>query len=170
MQNTELEYKYQVSNLGEFETKIEKLGAKFEKEFHGVDSYFLMPDNPDGKKYLRVREKGNQFELCFHYVPNNLQSDEWEIKIDDPETAKEILRKIGHDDDVVVDKMRKVYQYKNSEIVLDEVKDLGSFIEIESPTETELIEIEKELELDESRRITDQGYPDMIRGYLIGQK
>jgi adenylate cyclase class 2 len=170
MHNVEIELKYKVDDLEKIENEIKKLGAKFEKEFDGRDSYFLVPDNNDGRKYLRVREKEGRYELCFHYVPTNTKSLEWETSVDDGEMTKEILRQIGHKDDVIVEKKRKVYKFKNSEIVLDIVKGLGSFVEIESPSENELYEIERELGFNEKMRIDDLGYPDMIRGYLIGAK
>lgn len=170
MHNVEIELKYQVSSLKDIEEKIKNFGAKFEKEFRGIDSYFLVPDNKDGKKYLRVREKGDKFELCFHYVPTNTKSYEWETGISDVKMMQEILRQIGHKDDVIVDKPRKIFKYKNSEIVLDQVKDLGSFVEIESPSEDELFEIEKELGFNAEMRIDDRGYPDMVRGYVVGEE
>lgn len=170
MPHVEIELKYKVEDLKEIEAKIKSLGAKFEKEFKGRDSYFLVPNNNDGKKYLRVREKEGKYELCYHYAPTNTKCLEWEVSVADGKMTQEILRQIGHDDDVIVDKVRKVYKYKDSEIVLDEVKSLGLFVEIESPNENELFEIEQEIGFDEKMRIDDRGYPDMIRGHLIGEK
>lgn len=170
MPNKEIELKYKIDNPKTIEERLSKLKAKFVKEFRGIDSYFLVPENTNGMKYLRVREKDGKSRLDYHYVNSTLDTDEWETEIEDCETMKEILRKIGHTDDVIVDKMRKVYNYKNSEIVIDNVKGLGYFVEIESPSEKELFEIEKEMGFKKEMQIWDKGYPDMVRGYLIGQE
>lgn len=170
MPNKEIELKYKIEDPKAIEEKLSTLKAEFIKEFRGIDSYFLVPENDKGMKYLRVREKDGKSQLDYHYVNSALNTDEWETEVEDAEMAKEILRKIGHTDDVIVDKKRKVYEYKNSEIVIDDVEGLGHFVEIESPSEEELFEIEKEMGFNTSMRIEDMGYPDMVRGYLIGQE
>jgi predicted adenylyl cyclase CyaB len=91
------------------------------------------------------------------------------MSIDDAKMAKEILQKIGHDIDVVVDKKRRVYIYGDSEIVIDEVVDLGNFIEIESPSISEVEKIEKLFGFKKSDRLDKCGYPDMIRERLINK-
>jgi predicted adenylyl cyclase CyaB len=169
MPNTEIELKYKIKNPDEIEGKIKSLGARYIKEFHCVDTYFLVPENKDGKKYLRIRETEDKAEFAFHFAVSSTQTDEWETAIDNAKTTKEILQKIGHKIDVVVEKSRKVYKYRNSEVVVDEVKNLGDFIEIESPGLEELEGIEKQLGFTKSDRIDDRGYPDMIRGQLINK-
>ena len=169
MPNTEIELKYKIKNTQEVEGKLKDLGAKYIKEFRCVDTYFLVPENKEGRKYLRIRKVGDKAELAYHYAVSEIQTDEWEIKIDDAKTAVEILEKIGHKIDVVVDKLRKVYKYKNSEIVVDNIKSLGNFVEIESPNIEELENIEKMLGFNKSMRIDKYGYPDLIRGNLISE-
>ncbi|PIT97241.1 class IV adenylate cyclase [Candidatus Berkelbacteria bacterium CG10_big_fil_rev_8_21_14_0_10_41_12] len=169
MYNTEIELKYKTINLPQIEKQLKGLGVKFIKEFRCVDSYFLITGN-DGRQYLRVREKDGRSELNYHFVISHQETKEWETEVESAELTKEILRKIGHKDDVAVDKTRKIYKYKNSEISLDKVKKLGNFIEIESPSKKELCEIEKELGFTKQQRSDKMGYPDMIRGYLIGKE
>lgn len=169
MPNIEIELKYKIKNSQEIDGKLKVLGAKYIKEYRGVDTYFLVPENKDGRKYLRIRKVADMAELAYHYAVSEIQTDEWEIKIDDTKIAEEILQKIGHKIDVIVDKLRKVYKYKNSEIVVDRVKTLGNFIEIESPNLKELESIEKMLGFNKSMRIDKYGYPDLIRGNLISK-
>jgi len=169
MSNTEIEFKYKINNQAEINKKLKDLGAKFVKEFESTDTYFMVPENKKGKKYLRVREQGKKVELAYHFAASHIKTEEWEIAINDAQTAKEILQKIGHKLDVIVKKIRKVYSYKNSEIVIDNIEGLGQYIEIESPNLEELIKIEKLFGFNKSMRISDRGYPDMIRGYLISK-
>jgi len=167
MPNLEIEYKYKISDIGEYKHKVEELGAKFLDEKWGVDTYFVVPKNPEGRKYLRIRKNTDFSEFSYSYAISESKTKEWETKIEDAETAKDILFELGYKLDVIVDKTRRTYKYKDSEILLDVVKDLGHFIEIESPNLTELLKIAKELGLSEKVRITSQGYPDLIRGYII---
>jgi predicted adenylyl cyclase CyaB len=169
MPNVEIELKYKIKNVGEINKKLKDLGAKYIKEFRCIDTYFLVPNNKKGKKYLRVRETKDKMDLSYHFAVSGIHTEEWETNIDNAKVTKEILDKIGHDVDVVVDKLRKVYKLKNSEIVIDKVKDLGNFIEIESPNLKELEKIEKLFEFIKSMRLDKCGYPDMIREHLIGK-
>lgn len=163
MPNIEIEYKYRIDDPDKMIDKIIGLGAKFEKQSRAVDTYFLVPDNIEGRKYLRVREGDGKSILAYHYVVANDLTKEWEIEVSDAKIAREVLVNIGHSLDVVVDKSRKKYYLYNSEIVVDIVARLGNFVEIESKTKEELLEIEKKLGFIESDRIIDCGYPDMIK-------
>ncbi|MFA7243761.1 MAG: class IV adenylate cyclase [Patescibacteria group bacterium] len=169
MPNVEIELKYKIDDPDAVIKKLDQIDAKYVKEFRCIDTYFLVPDNAEGRKYLRVREKGDKKELAYHFVPSYARTDEWEMSIDDAKMAKEILQKIGHDIDVVVDKKRRVYIYGDSEIVIDEVVDLGNFIEIESPSISEVEKIEKLFGFKKSDRLDKCGYPDMIRERLINK-
>lgn len=169
MPNIEIELKYKIKNQAAVDTKLKNIGAKFIKEFYCIDTYFMVPENKDGKKYLRVREVKGEMKIAFFHTISPTHSEEWETPIDNAVIVKEILQKIGHELDVVVEKSRKVYRYENSEIVVDTVKDLGNYIEIESPSLEELEKIEKIFEFTKSMRIDDRGYPDMIRENLINQ-
>ncbi len=163
MPNIEIEYKYIIDDPDKMIDKIKDLGAKFEKQSRVIDSYFIVPDNIEGRKYLRVRESDNRSILAYHYVVANDLTKEWEVEVSDAKIAREILVNVGHSLDAIVDKSRKKYHLNNSEIVVDNVVRLGNFVEIESSTKEELLEIEKKLGFVESDRIIDCGYPDMIK-------
>jgi len=47
--------------------------------------------------------------------------------------------------------------------VLDNVKDLGDFIEIEAPTKKEFDKIVAQLDLRENNVISGAGYPDLLK-------
>ncbi len=163
MVHQEIEYKYRIKRVEDFDDKLKKLNAKFVAELINIDIYFSVPDNPEGKKYLRVRQSNDGTTLEYHYVVADDLTEESEIEINDAQVAIEILVNIGHVLEAVVDKKRRKYLYQNSEIVIDTVKRLGVFIEIESPTKDELLEIEKTLGLKEEDRLLGCGYPDMIK-------
>lgn len=159
----ELESKYKVANFEAIEKKLIGLGARFARKFRGVDTYFVVPNNPGGRKYLRVREKDGKCEISFQFVHNDIHTDEWETEVEDAEVAKEIFKQLGYKVDIVVDKKRCIYHLLDSEISLDEVKHLGSFVEIESPSENEIKKIAKMLGLEKSKLVKGAGYPDLLK-------
>lgn len=163
MRNVEYEYKYKVIDLQLIRHKIEDLQSRLKKEFQCIDIYFVVPNNPGGQKYLRVREKNGKAEINFHIAHDDLRTDEWELDIGSSSMMVELLKQLGFKVDVVVDKKRQIFKYLNSEIALDRVKDLGSFVEIESPNEKELLSIATEFGLDERQKIKGSGYPDLLR-------
>lgn len=60
-----------------------------------------------------------------------LHSEEHEIEISDLRTAENIIEHLGLKTLVEIDNIKHTYQYKNFEIVLEEVKNLGLFLEVE---------------------------------------
>lgn len=161
--NTEIELKFNVSNLSELESKIKDIGAEFKGEKSCKDTYFIVPNNPEGRKYLRIRETNNKSELAYHYFESQSHTKEWETGITDPKTTLEILKQLEYKIDVIVNKNRKTYKYNYSEIVLDQVENLGEFIEIESSTLEEINKIATKIGLNADKAINDSGYPDLIR-------
>ncbi len=159
MPNVEIELKYSISDRKVFEDRLEKLDAKFIKEYFMSDTYYIMPENI----YFRVRQKADIYELNYHEVASEAHTNEWETKIGDPKMMNEIIQKLGFQIDVVVAKNRAVYKYKNSEVVIDDVKNLGIFLEIESPNLEELQVIESELGLTKKDQITGKSYSDLFR-------
>ena len=164
MHNIEIESKYRIDNISKIKEKLEFLGAKNEGKHHWVDTYFILPNNPEGKKYLRVREVDHKSELSYKLVESNTHKHEWETEVQSAEMAKGIIKQLGYEVDVIVDKERETHRYKNSEVVLDDVKNLGLFVEIESPNVEEIEEIANELGFEKNQLVEDLGYPDLIRG------
>ncbi len=167
MSNTEIEYKYKVADLSGERQKLLALGAKLKEKYEGKDIYFVVPENPEGRKYLRLRSKDNKSELSYSYAKSEIETEEWETGVDDIKTVEEIFLKLGYKYDVVIEKQREIYLLQNSEVVLDEVNSLGKFVEIESPNRKELLSIASKLGLTEGERVKGMGYPDMLRGGFI---
>jgi len=163
MSKIEIELKYRIKYPEEVESKLKKLGAIFKKEFSGIDTYYIVPNNPNGKKYLRIREQDGKAEIHYHFAESQSHTKEWEVGVTDPTIAKEILNQLEYKIDVIVEKKRKVYTFLKSEIVLDQVKHLGNFIEIEAPTEEELKLIANNLNLHFEDQVQNAGYSDLLR-------
>jgi predicted adenylyl cyclase CyaB len=176
--NEEVEIKVFLENPNEVEEKLKKVG-KFVKEKTQVDEYFT-PKHKDYSKanpvieYLRVRNedgKSNLGYLFCHFDKNGrlLKTDEYELKIEDTKMASIILKKLDMVHKVSVTKTRKYFDYKDFEVLIDYIKELGFFIEVEAKkmfgsleeTRDKCFKVLEELEA-HWHETPNMGYPLMI--------
>jgi predicted adenylyl cyclase CyaB len=148
----EVEVKAYLRNRKQIKEKLEALGAKFSEELHQVDHIFLpggtkLPP-PFGTPVLRVRNENGKHIFTLKISQNNrTDSIEEEIEIKDGEKMVEILKLIGWEEAVMVDKIRIKAKLKEGiEVTLDNVKDLGEFIEAEKMVNIEDAEIRKTIQ------------------------
>lgn len=141
MENLEIEIQANIENVIPLSEFLENKGA-FKYENHQIDEYFT-PAHRDFvethpvKEWLRLRNSDGKYSLNYKnwYYDENGKSmsycEEREIKIDDIFKLKDILDFLNFKSLVVVDKIRKVRKFKDYEIAVDKVEDLGDFVEIE---------------------------------------
>jgi len=100
-----------------------------------------------GKNFLRIRKaKGKILFTLKQSVTNILDKIEKEIEVSDAEELDDILKLMGYREEVQVHKTRKKTDYNGLEICVDEVRGLGSFIEVEKITEDgDAAQVQKEL-------------------------
>lgn len=116
-----------------------KLIANKNGESRQIDTYYI----PNFKEFevngrtlecvrIRENEKGNV--LCYkkiHYEANPIYCDEYETKVEDKEQMEKFLFALGFSVQMVIDKTRVTYVYKNLEFDFDSVKNLGELMEVE---------------------------------------
>lgn len=82
---------------------------------------------------LRVRhqqgESRARFEL--HIPKNRYAAEELELTVDNAKLLKKILRLLHFKPEFVIDKQRETYALGRVTVVLDNVRGLGTFIEVE---------------------------------------
>lgn len=170
---TEIKVKLSKTEFDNLENFFEE-NAKFLKEIHQLDTYyqpvnrkFLKDNNEEITEWLRIGIRGNKKILNYKNWYDNMYCDEYEVEIDDEANLAKILKIVGLEEIVTVDKQRKTCLYLNKyEIALDTVKDLGHFIEIEvkkyEKTALEeydsLLRLAKDLNLN-LNKIDKRGYP-----------
>ena len=116
--------------------KLGDLGCKFSEELHQIDHVyfpqgFVFPP-PIGTAILRVREQNNKYFFTLKISQSGRQDSlEREMEIKDGRMMIEIIKLLKYQEAPTVNKIRTKTQYKDMEIVLDSVKDLGEFIEVE---------------------------------------
>jgi predicted adenylyl cyclase CyaB len=124
---------------------IKKLsGLKFLGNKKTLDVYFfdpkrqdLKPDkNGQLKNCLRVRTKDGKASVAYkvdHFDKKGiwLYSDEYESDVSDFLKIEEIFSKLGFKELVRIENIKSTFVNENYEIVLEDVKNLGIFMEVE---------------------------------------
>lgn len=139
MNDIEIELQARVENVAPLMKLLESDGT-FTGERRQLDEY-LTPVHRDfaAKKpieeWLRIRHAtvNSVTYKKFTYDKNGRSNfcDEYETIIEDPKQLRKIFDALDYTEVVVVDKVRKTYEYKDYEIAIDSVKAQGDFVEIE---------------------------------------
>jgi len=87
-------------------------------------------------EWLRLRKSGRRYSLNYkkwHYEKDGRSHycDEFESEISDLKQVKNIFKALNMKRLVIVDKVRKIWNWEDYEISIDEIKGLGNFVEIE---------------------------------------
>ena len=138
--NIEIEVKFPLLNPSVVLEWLSK-NAEALYESRQVDEYFNAPHRNflggvTVDDWLRIREESNgkrsinykhwyQSEVASHYC------DEFETAIESPDSMRKILGALQFETMIKVDKLRRAFKYKDIEFAIDEVAELGSFIEAE---------------------------------------
>ena len=147
----EVEVKARLRNRDAVVKKLQDLGCKFGEELHQIDNIFI-PETMDfpppiGTPVLRVRKQDDIYFFTLKISQGNrTDSIERELEIKDGEKMVEVLKLIKYKETVLVDKRRIKTNFKDMEIVLDTVKNLGEFIEVEKIVTTENKEDRKKIQ------------------------
>jgi adenylate cyclase class 2 len=132
----EVEIKAKLRNRAELVKKLEAFGCKFSDELHQVDHVYF-PEGltfppPIGTGILRVRNQDGKYFFTLKISQSGRQdSIERELEIGDGEMMMEIVKLLKYQEAPTNDKKRIKTKYKDMVIELDDVKDLGEFIEVE---------------------------------------
>lgn len=138
--NIEIEIKVNVENSQPLLEFLEKNGI-FQSEKRQIDEYFspahknFVASRPVAE-WLRLRDAEGKYSINYKnwHIEEDGKShycDEFETIIDSMEKFKKIFSALDFKPLTTVDKVRKTWRYKDYEIAVDSVKNLGDFVEIE---------------------------------------
>ena len=132
-EHTLVELKARADNLNIIRKKLTTLGAQHTQTCRQIDLYFEVP-----KGWLKLREvEGDNVAKLIYYEREKIagpkRSDVYIVKIEKAEFLKVLLKKILKTR-IVTDKVREIYQLEGTQIHLDSVKNLGTFVEFERET------------------------------------
>lgn len=127
--------------------RLADLGAEDLGTVSQTDTYYDAPDREFAQtdEALRIRlEEGNgrqQVRLTYKGPLVDEASKtrtEAETAVEDGETLREILERLGYEAAVAVHKERQRYRLDGCTVTLDTVSDLGEFVEVETETEGDI--------------------------------
>lgn len=179
LKNIEVEITFPLRNSSEVINNLKALGLSEEDSEYQKDIYYIplhrnfLLEKPISD-WLRIRETNHGASINFKHWHNqeNAQAvscDEFESKVENIEALKKIFDSLDIKEVVIVEKTRRIWNYKGVELALDQVTDLGSFIEIEAKgdfdtikdAEKHLYDILKELGAKTGEQ-DYKGYPHLI--------
>lgn len=124
-----------------------------------IDTYYydplrdtLKPNNNELNHCLRLRQKNNKYSITYKddvFDGNKwLYSNEYETDIDNIDTLKIIFNRMGLKKLLIIDNEKDTYKHGDYEIVVENVKDLGVFMEVEYCTDAEvdILEIKRQIQ------------------------
>ncbi len=167
----EIELRFKVKNLKLIENKLINLKAKFIKNKKQIDKYFGEINLYKKINYsflLRIRQEGDKVFLT--YKGDNFKKagvwQEYDFLIKDSKKAELMIKDMGFDEVITVNKIRKEYSLNSLNICLDEIEGLGQFIEIEylsesSNSKKKHFDLIKRLGI-EKNEIIHKGYVTML--------
>lgn len=162
----EIEIRAAVDSINHLKEDLAKK-ASFLGSSSEDDLYFKHASDLERKLVLRIRRKQDGSALTFKSKSQG-EDTAWhdvDLPLSNPDDLEAILRHNNYKEVVRIYKTRHTFSFQNYEINLDEIKDLGTFIEIEGRgSENERFVIEKNiskilLDLDiPSQNIIRKGY------------
>jgi adenylate cyclase class 2 len=168
----EIEAKVRVEKLEPIAEKLRQWGAEFLQTVREEDLYFDSGDGVILQKDcgLRIRKRDSQApnlksQIFLTYKGPRGKSifksrQESQVELDDFDTMKIILLSLGYKERLTVEKTRQLWHLDNCEICLDDVRQLGTFVEVEGPDEKTIEVILEKLGLDKNDHIP-KGYANM---------
>lgn len=173
----EIEIKLKVDDLAPIRSRLKELGAQRVGEVIETNIFFDTPDrallaNDCG---LRVRRKrdvtgSEKDKLVITYKGARSEGpvkrrEEIEVAVDRFDNAITLLERLGYTRNLKFEKRRESWKIEKSLVELDSLPELGCFIEIEAPTQTEVLKIRERLGLSDVPGVT-KTYADLVTHHL----
>ena len=149
---TEYEIRVLEINKEDIIKKLEKLGATRLGEFNQKRYvYDLKPI--DENKWIRLRTNGIKATLTYKDIESNTISGtkEIEIEVDDFDKTNEFLELIGFKNKGYQENTRITYMLNGVEIDIDTWPMIPTYMEIEGDSEEDVVEIQKTLDIEDSK-------------------
>ncbi len=137
----EIEIKARLLNKNKIIKNLKMLGCVFEKAVTQEDVVYTklagtLENFRKNDVFLRIRIK-NKKKILFTIkkrMSNDLDAVEHELEISSKDQMESALLMMGYQKAIAINKTRTITHFDGCEICIDEVKGLGSFIEMEKLT------------------------------------
>ena len=136
----EVEIKARVPDLGAIrERLIAQTGSSTVPRVHERDIYYAAPHRDFGVTDEALRLRFSEGAWTLTYKGKKLKEyrakarEELNCRVESGAVMEEILRRLGFTKVAEVEKWREYYSFRGATVSLDEVKGLGTYVEIEAP-------------------------------------
>ena len=182
--NIEIEIKARIKNFDEIKKVLQEIGASFVKSERQIDKIFGAAKFLDSEHKIieggivaRIREIDKKRSLDFKEILRQKGGIELICEIPSLELAEKFLNKLDFQEAFTIKKTREVFLYQDFTICLDNVEQLGQFIEVEKiisdeqekdKTKQECLDLLKKLTTDSE--IVEKKYGDLMQELINQQK
>lgn len=130
----EIEAKAQLKDKKAVLQKLTELGCVFGEPKTQNDIIFQKKDRINDSPVARIRETSDNTILFTvkKRGTNELAAQEHEVTVDSSAELERMLLLLDQEEVVRINKTRITAQYKNYQVCIDDVENLGSFIEVEA--------------------------------------
>jgi adenylate cyclase class 2 len=172
----ELEAKMKVANLSPVRERLRNLGAEprgrvLERNtfFDSPDRKLLVADSGLRLRHTRDLDRGEEKDVVTFKGPQGAgelkRREEIEFGVTHGAAASEMFGRLGYTPDLSFEKRRETWRLGDCTIELDELPNLGTFVEIEGPDENVVLSIREKLGLSGEPLVTI-GYATMVAKWL----
>lgn len=150
MKYTEVERKYALPDPDLLIGRLTDLGGTPAQAVHQIDSYFNTPHRdflgPEViSEWLRLREEPGKNSINYkRWLPEGAtvktHCDEYESAVADIEALRRMFAALDFTPLVVVDKVRQEWRLNDVLVAVDQVADLGSYVEFEFGGDAQTVE------------------------------
>ena len=167
---TETEAKIRVADHEPLQARLIQLGAQPQGQQLEVNMYFDTADERlrQGDTALRLRCTDKKNVLTYKGPQTQSrykQRLEVQTTVAEAQAMQAILQQLGFRQSLLFEKRRDSWLLNNCRVELDELPLLGSFVEVEGPSEQDIDRVLGQLELDKEDLI-NKPYPTMLREHL----
>ena len=166
----EFELKVKVPSLDPVRKQLVENNAQFFSREHEHDIYYNAPHRNFGvtDESIRVRYSKNPTVVTYKGAKIKTYGlkarEELNVVIDSGEVFERMLERLGFTRTAEVNKWRENYRFSDAGIMLDEVEDLGTFVEIEILADDEISNTAGRIE-EVAKKIGVSGEP-ILASYL----
>lgn len=169
----EIESKIKVAELESTRRRLRALNAVFVGTYLETNSFFDTPDHrlrlaDSGLRLRRKRDLSNQEEqLILTYkgprLPGNVKMrEERELIVACEQDAVALLESLGYTPILKFEKHRESWKFLQCQIELDELPEIGFFVEVEGPDESSVQLAARSLGLAASTPVRES-YPELVQ-------
>lgn len=166
----ETEAKILVADHQAIRERLIQLGARSQGQQLQVDIYFDTAEDRllRADRALRLRCSGKKNVLTYKGTQRQSrykQRQEIQTTVGEPQALRDLLECLGFNQSLLLEKRRESWLLDCCRVELDTLPFLGSFVEVEGPSEQDIIRVLGQLQLDKNDS-TKTPYPTMLREHL----